>query len=337
MFPSFRQRLMILLGIASAGWLCLQVVPIARAADGCDGLVILSAAAPVRALAAVLAAAAAATIVGGFVGAWGNPLAGVFTLTASLALAASRGGPIDAWLATSGSREGYFRLAAEAVVWGVLIALFCEASLGLSGRLVRFLPASRGEGEDEPLAVQIDRHSHSAGQPPGGWPVGPRLANALGQLTGLQPRTMQSAIAPTVIVLVGSLLTIMFLRSTDVGQVTWGLALAYGLAALTAHQLAPLASILGMLVSPLAAAILWYLAIAAWAQSPERLLEAHYQGNLWAPGLALPAHYASAAVAGVAAGVGCSQVIWLGRIQAHGESAPGQDHPGTAAPGSARA
>jgi hypothetical protein len=301
MFPGFRQRLLILAGIAAAGWAFVQVVPLARAADGTPGLTLLLAGSPWQAIAAFAAIMAGAALLGALIGAWGNPLAGIFTLAAALGCAAAAGGEIEPWLRRADSPRIYLVWSVEAALWGVLIWALGSLCLELAARWRNRWtapppgdeprPASSGQGE--PAQTRGSRDP---------------LRQLVEDMRRLPPR-LQTIGALAVAIVVGSVAVAILVPVSDTWQVIWGVLIAFMLASLAADQMFPAAHPMALLLSPLATAAAWYALTGLVGADADAMLRAHFAGELKHAALALPVHYASAGVAGIAAGIGWSRYL----------------------------
>ena len=305
MFPSFRQRIMILLGVIVAGWIYVRIAPAAQAADGREGLTLLASAMPILAVMKFALVMLLAAIVGAFVGAWGNPLAGVFTMATALACAAVAGGGIDQWLGRVDSSRIYLTWAVEAGLWTALVWSLGSMCLEGGSRLrsrVRSLtddsdqlsadsPTSDRESQDQPSAATRD-------------PIRRLLAD-----TRTLPKAVQTGGALAAAMIVGSIAGSILMPTSDTWQVVWGLIVAYAIAGLVADQLFPRAQPMAILLSPLCSAVLWYLLAGLTGGEGDAMLQAYYTGQLWHMALALPIHYASAGVAGAAVGIGWSRYL----------------------------
>ena len=90
----------------------------------------------------------------------------------------------------------------------------------------------------------------------------------------------------------------------------------------TAHLLAAVS----ILLAPTLTSAAWYLFIGLTGGSGDQMLAAHFAGESWNVGLALPIHYASAGVAGAAIGIGWSQQLLSPQsITSHSDSESAQD------------
>ncbi|MEM1108081.1 MAG: hypothetical protein AAGH99_05240 [Planctomycetota bacterium] len=111
---------------------------------------------------------------------------------------------------------------------------------------------------------------------------------------------------------VGWVLTTALVRSGDPEQVVGGLVLAFTIAALVGHAVAPNHRPLPTLLAPAVVAIAGYL----WAQrslgladNPDALLTAWYARDFPAAARGLPLHYLTAGVLGCTIGLGVGQVF----------------------------
>ncbi|MEM9883611.1 MAG: hypothetical protein AAF800_11910, partial [Planctomycetota bacterium] len=242
----------------------------------------------------LLAAGAAAAVPAGAAAAAGNPISGVWAwaLAATLA-AAGGGGSALAGVARRAADAGrgetlYLRLAAEAALWAAGVWAAVAVITAVAGWARPRVPARRrsrhlGAGVE---LLGFDR----AGV------IGGLVTSAVGAVAGT-----------------------LLLRSAEPMQVVGGLALGFGGAALVGHAVSPSRRLGAFWLSPMLTAVGGY-AWGWWATagpdggtSPgdggDPLLAALYGGTL--PGLAgaLPVHYATAGLLGVAFGVGVGQLI----------------------------
>lgn len=270
MLSRYLERILIAAGFFAAWWLYDRAAASAHAADGTEGLSLLLAASPAKASVALIVATLLAAGVGAVIGALTQPLMGVFVFTGGLALVAGRGGSLDPWLRNVESSSAYFTLAGETAIWAAVMAVV----LGLYSRLFNFRPLEK----ESPQALA--------------------RGNGLQDFSGV-----------LVVTVIGFILTAKLLQAVNSGQVVCGLIASFVVSAMVAHRLFPKSHPLGILLSPLLAALGGYLWIALFGGDGERMLGGYFQGRFWAVGLALPAHYASAGVAGAAIGLGWSQSL----------------------------
>ncbi|MEM6459026.1 MAG: hypothetical protein AAF710_06505 [Planctomycetota bacterium] len=235
-----------------------------------------------------------AAAAGGVAAAAGNPVSGVWVGAWSATLAAAGGGGVALTgvarrAADAGRGETlYLRLAAEAGLWaaGVLAAVATVAGVAAWARpRVPAWGRSRHLGAGVAL-LGFDR----AGV------VGGLVTAAAGALAGL-----------------------LLLRSAEPMQVAGGLALGFSGAALLGHAVSPSRRLGAFWLAPMLTAVGgyawgWWVTAGPGVAPPEGaggdpLLAALYGGTL--PGLAgaLPVHYATAGLLGVAFGVGAGQLI----------------------------
>src|SRR5699024_2655579 len=126
MFPVFRQRLLIAISIAIGAIVWWQAVGPMRAGDALTGISLFQAQiGPLAAIFLVIAAGIPAILLGLSVTAIGNPLSGVFVITASLAALAGAGGGIQGFMWRSSLPGGYGWLIGESIIWlAGLLAVF---------------------------------------------------------------------------------------------------------------------------------------------------------------------------------------------------------------------
>ncbi len=292
MLPSLRQRLIIGLAVAigAASW--LLVAAALRAADGSTGLSIATASVGPAAAALIMLVAAVPAVIGGLIVAGtGNPLSGVFAVAAALCVVAIWGGSIDEWIIRDGaSAPGiYGWLIVEVGVW--------EAALVVVLILMKTVP----EHLRRPLTALIsDDHLNAD--------VAPRRI------------TVKSAAAAAICASIGTVLSIFLLRSTESGQVIWALILAFLIGGLAAHLIVPEGDCWAILLSPGLVAVVAYTWVLLSFDDKTPFLAAWYGVGRTAtavpgPALALPIHYASAALIGCTLGVGWAQGLNAARMR----------------------
>jgi hypothetical protein len=289
MFPKQRQRVVIGLAcVLGATVLCLAY-PRLGWGHPSAGLVLLhgetwAALGAVLWLLLTLVPVVAAAVVAA---ATGNPLSGPFVCTAALTTLAWRGGAIDSWMYHTDVPNSYGLLLAECFVWLVL--------------LIGVLAATERGG-----VALLHR-----------WP---RLESASlpGPRTRLALPDVQALSAGLVCLLVGGVLALLLIRSSDRSQVIDGLVLAFMLGGLAGQLIFPQNNPVAMLLSPLLAGMVAYgWVLFAYAgkgaagplagDAATQFFRKWYLGGLPGLALALPIHLASAGVMGCALGIGWAQ------------------------------
>ncbi len=279
MLPPLKHRLVIGLALV-LGALCwiLALGPL-RAADGSAGISLMDArCGTTLAVVLVVLAGLPAFGAGLLAASTGNPLAGAFTLAGALIPLASLGGPITGYYFRSPLPSVFKPLAVEAAVWLILMGT---------------------------AFVVIDRLRKS---------VRPRLENLvvkrhLGARIEFGVPGGTSLLAGLITAVGGALLCNILVQSPDCGQVTGGLLIGFALAAMIAQSVVPQHNPLVILLSPMLVALVSYIWAGRIYTTPDSLLADLYRGDLLNLVLALPVHYASAGVAGAAAGVGLAQTM----------------------------
>jgi hypothetical protein len=280
MFPKQRQRVIVIAAVL-LGTLAIQLVykPL-TAADGSPGIVLVhdGAAGSLHAALLVVPAAIPALLLGMVASATGNPLCGAFVMSAILTTLAWRGGSIDGWLLRTDVPGSYGQLAIEAVVW---LALWLGALVVL-GRTRTALAKAW---------PRLDKRDH------------------LGLDTRLGLPGSSDLLAGLVCAVVGGVMAFVLLRASDRGQVLTGLTLAFMLGGLAGQMAVPQHNPIAMLLAPFAVALAAYGWVLLHYPSGNALslLRAWHSGDLAGTALALPIHYASAGVMGVALGIGWAQ------------------------------
>ncbi len=283
MFPSLPQRLLIagsaLVGSLAIGW---AAGPLGGAV-GFPGISLLSAeVSPVWATAIALVAMLPAVVLS-LVLAWrGNPLAGIFVAAVSLTALACLGGSTDGWLWRAALPGAYGSLIVEAAIWA-----------GLWAAVIALIAVVRKRsGADDALPHHGRLHF--------GLPDGASL------LAGL----LCAAIAGTI--------AWFLVANTHTGQVVGGLIVAFAVAACVSQLLVPkAANPLPMLASPLLVAVVGYAWMLLSYDTDTALLRDWHRLRLPGLALALPIHYASAAMVGLSFGIGWAHGILQGQPTAN--------------------
>ncbi|MAE64540.1 MAG: hypothetical protein CMJ18_09750 [Phycisphaeraceae bacterium] len=301
MFPSIRHRLIILAAILICGWLWLLPATSLSTDDGSTGLSLMSARiGPVQAVGTALVIAAPVALLVLFVSAAGNPLAGLFVAGAGLVALATRGGPINGWIMrledpTFG--RTYQLLVVETLIWYAGLVLILLASQGFRTSIRSAI---------RPLADS--EHLGGASRI--------RVPSAEALLGGL----LASA--------VGAILGSLLIKSSDSAQVIASLFIAFTIGGLVGQLFFPQDNPGPLLLSSGLVAIATYGYVLFSFDSAQQLIEAWHDTTLpsWQgyPALAraLPVHYASAAVAGTAVGIGWAQGIMAGHQDEDAEQKP---------------
>lgn len=318
MFPTLKQRLGILAAIALGGWVFVRASSAAAQPDG--GCSLLFAESPLAAIVAMIAAGALTLGLAAAAGATGNVLAGPFVLGGAVLCAAVRGGGARQWLIHAQTpRADYLWLAAEAVLWFILIALALAAMFRLRPRVRAATPAWAVSPSFSDMADQLhlpadapDRHRAMtllAG------PIVPIVAEVLEAQQEARDKqrhshsAQQAWAAAFTAAIVGGILAWILLRNTETKQVAWGLGVAFMVGSLTGHLLFPGGRVLPIILSPLLTAAAGYVLAAMRYTNPDDLLHAVHTAQAVPLALALPVYYASAGVMGAAMGVGWAQAF----------------------------
>ena len=284
MFPRMRQRLIIITAVVvgAIGW--MSVADWLRAPDGSTGLSLTTAKVGWGwAVLAVGLAGLPALVLGLFVSVMGNPLAGIFSISAALTVLAGSGGSINGWVWRDEvcMPEAYGGLIIEMIIW--------EAGLVAMLAVVQFLrsPMRRRMAAlvfDDHLGVEYDSHYAKT----------------------------KSLAAGLICAVVAGVATFLLLRSSDTGQVVWSLILAFLLGGMSSQLIVPQCHPWAIVLSPVLVAVVGYTWVLTAFTNEESFWEAWNllgQSAMHIPGpaLALPVHYASAAVVGCTLGVGWAQ------------------------------
>lgn len=295
MLPSIRQRLIIACGLALGGACWLASRGMLSPADGSTGLSLFDARVGiVPAVVCVALAGIPALALGLLSSATGNPLSGVFTVAASLLILAGQDGSMSGWIRRTSLPDGYALLAAEMLIWqlGVVVILVATAKL-------------RSPMRSRWPALAFDDH--------------------LGVDTRIHFPQALSLAGGATCALVAGVLSFFLIRSDAAGQVIGALITAFAIGATVAQMVFPQPNPVGILFSPAIVAMAAYgyvlfsfgthdEVLAAWFAQTSSSAAAN--ARLPGPAMALPIHYASAALAGCAIGVGMAQAFDAARVQA---------------------
>jgi hypothetical protein len=299
---TLRQRSVLLIGAILAAFIWLQGIPAWTSAQGVAGASLLYAASPGQSIGLAIVLGAIVVIIAAATAALARVLHGVLALAVGLVFPAVRGGTIDEWLREAGSSQAYWLFVGESLLWALLIALAAVAIAAGARQLrprlrwTRMTPQQEGHfwGFEPPLNAGVLAGSSSRSPLP---PARRRRVNLLA-----------STFVSTVI---GATIAAMLVRSIEPWQVVWGIGIAFTVGSLLGHQMFPASNPLGLIVSPLIAAALWYGWAAITGGSSARMLHDYFGGSFTHAALALPIYYASAGVAGAAAGTLWSQAMFL--------------------------
>jgi len=201
-----------------------------------------------------------------------GPLAGAFSFTASLTLALTAEGDMQAWLSIAALPSAFTTLAYEAIIWAVILLTVICLLYVASARMRRVL--SRDSSQSMTL---IGLHWHSL-----------------------------LALATTVVV--GAVGTELLAASASNKQIITSLVIAFTVAGLMAGLMFPKAGALPALIAPMLLAIGAYLYVAGAFMNEAQILAAIYGRRVPGIALALPAFYASAGTLGCTLGLGVAQV-----------------------------
>jgi len=271
------QRLAIVIAAAVAGVVWLSLRGPLRAPDGSTGLSLFSAITqPATATMLLLIAGLPAVILAVIVSATGHPLSGVFSTAAGLSLLAAATGPIDGYMRRVTLPNSFGGLALEVLLlfigWACLLGVLAWARQPIRNRLPD-------------------------------WMRNPHFGGAWGRLD------RSAAMAGLVCAIVGGLLADVMIQSSATGQVIGALVLAFALGGLAGELLLGPTNPIWMLLSPAVVAITAYAWMMFDKADGEQVLAAWYAGDLPGAALALPIHYASAAVVGCTLGIAWAQSI----------------------------
>jgi hypothetical protein len=302
-----RQRTIVLIAVAIAGFLFWKAAPGARPASGVNGASLLLAASPVEATARFVGVGVLAAIVAGIAAGLTNPLMAPFVLGVGLCFAAVTGGSVDEWMRTVNSSGAYWMFAGESVTWLVIMATLLLLASAVGGFVYGQLPMSWRDSADLTQGPYAIRYGAGYG---GAMKLLWAATVELSKVTRLSGPAIHGLAAMVVAAAIGSVVTPFLVVSALTWQVVWGVGFAFCFGGLVAYTLFP-ARPVWILLSPLLSAMGWYAWIAVSNISTRELLVGYFQDPIRAPhaSLIFPIYYASAGVAGAALGIGWSMVL----------------------------
>lgn len=296
MLPSLRNRLVITVAAAVGALIWLSIGGHLRAADGSTGLSLMTARhGPVLSGLLVLVVGLPAVLAGGLASAVGNPLSGVFVAAVALSVLVGSSGGMEGWVFRHDARlpDDYLGLIVEMMIWMVCVLGMLYAVRFVQG-IVNWVVASHE-------------------------PVG-EITESL-----IRAKRLSSLAGFGVSAVVAGVVSVMLLRSPDRGQVICSLILAFFAGGLVATTVWPNSHPWAILMSPALVAIAAYGWVALSFSSASEFLQAWNSiGDsalrLPGPAVALPAHYASAAVVGCTLGIGGAQSMNRSRARLDGQA-----------------
>lgn len=271
------QRIIIITGIVLGGYLWTLAVPVLRAADGSNGVSLMSA--TINPLAATLTALLAGLPAAGMVvvaAAWGRINAGMFIAAAALAAVAVAGGPINGWMWRSELPGGYIGLIIEMLIWQAAIV-----GLWFAGQKLR-MPLQRRMTDPPEDTDEV---------------------TGFGQ-TGVMSMLVSAGAAMFV--------AWFLLRTSESGQVIGALVAAFAAGGFASRSLFPRATPLAVYLSPAIVAVIGYALVLMRFTEHDQVLSAWYHvaavgqtppTKMPPTAMALPIHFASAGLAGCTIGV----------------------------------
>lgn len=302
MLPRITQRLMMLTALVISTLCLLPALPLLKAADGSSGLSLVDArVGVVSACGLVLLAGLPALLLGLYVSSSGNPLSGVFTIGFALMILAAKGGSMTGLIYRQADRptdqpQGgsiFMQLEIEMVIWVLawclMMFLLRRYRLRIRSRCVprilqtNFSSQMEVEEDDTPRFVLHVR---------------PLLAGLL-------------------CAVLGWVLCRALMQTPTSGQVIGSLLVAFTIAGLSARLILPTGNVVYLLLSPLLVGFVSYAmgAVVHGSASADRLILLWQVGEITAPMLAMPIHWASAGLVGVSVGIGMAQAIDRVRIE----------------------
>jgi len=286
MFPKIRQRIFIGVAIVIGALAWYPIAGLLRAADGSTGLSLVSARVGLPlAIVWVLLSGLPIFALGLVASVIGNPLSGVFAVSASLCILAGIGGSVDGWFFRAHLPGDYGLLIVETMIWqtGVVIMLTVIQTL-------------RSPMRARWPALAYDDH--------------------LGMDTHVRWPATEAIIAGLICAAVSAGLAYFMLRTSNTSQVVFSLMAAFGIGGMVAHLIFPQTNPVGILLSPCLIAVGTYTYMLFGYGGTDEILAAWYAQRLPGLALGLPIHYISAGVAGCTAGIGISQGLEVARDRA---------------------
>ena len=279
--------------VGTLAW--MLVFPSLVPADGSPGVSLMDARAGTWLAGALLLFAGVPALLGAlYVGAAGNPLSGIFTVGFSLLILAGLGGSAEglylrqeAW-ASGGGGELFVKLEIELVLWAaawcLLMFLMRRCRTLIRDRFVPgplYTPySSASERLNEEDTPKFVLH------------VAPILAGLMS--AGL-----------------GWLGCIFLIRNGSAAQALGAIFVAFTIASLTARLTISTRNVVFLVLSPLLAGFVAYAhaAVVHAGASGTDLIGLLHREAILGPALALPIHWASAGMVGVATGIGMAQAV----------------------------
>ena len=280
MFPTVKQRVIIATGILIGAGLFAMGKELLMATDAGSGISLMSSrVGPTIATGLIAGIGLPVLAMGVFSSSSGHPLSGIFLISTSLFILA---GSIEGWLSRSSSAAGselpqrYVALIVETTIWqiGVLATIFAiHISRKKMRALLPIVATSSHLGDDTHF----------------------KLPRGLSLVSGLA------------CAMISALLGLILLKDNNAVQVMAGLFIAFSLGSLVTQLILPNTNPVPLLLSPALVAITTYAYVQFKFQSADEFHAAMWTSRLPGLALALPIHYTSAGVAGVAFGIGWAQ------------------------------
>lgn len=273
------QRVWILLTLVVGGFFMHWSVGALMAADGSPGITLTrSSAGWLGGVIWLVLTMVPLILVGLITSARGNPLTGIFAMGLGLCFFASQGGPMDGVFWHGDLPRHFGWLIAELVGWIGLWSVILFLVVGSRDKLRAHLG---------PWAQQDEYH----------------LGTSVTFAWLDKPGWISAVICAAVMGLIG----FMLLRTPDLGQVLWGLAIAGAVGGMMGRGITGSTNVAPVLISPLLLACAAYGFVLVQYDSSEAVIAAWYANQLHLAA-ALPIHFAAAGVSGVAFGLGVIQM-----------------------------
>lgn len=301
MLPRITQRLMMLTALTISTLCLLPALTMLTPADGSPGLSLMDTRAGlVWACGLLLLAGLPALLLGLYVSSSGNPLSGVFTIGFAFMILAAKGGSMTGLIYRQAERPAdhprggsiFMQLEIEMVIWVLAwsVMMFLLRLYRLRIRRL-FVPSILQTNFSSQMEIEEDDT--------------PRFVLLVRPL-----------LAGLLCAVLGWLLCRALMQTPTSGQVIGSILLAFTIAGLSARLILPTGNVVYLLLSPLLVGFVSYAmgALTHGSASADSLILRWQQGEITAPMLAMPIHWASAGLVGVSVGVGMAQGIDRVRI-----------------------
>ncbi|MEX2213373.1 MAG: hypothetical protein WD768_04555 [Phycisphaeraceae bacterium] len=290
MFPPPRNRTLVIAAILLGSWVWCFAAGALQPGDGSGAPALWWAAGgPALAILKLVLFGIPIIALSLIASATGNPLSGLFALATGLWVVAAQGNTIEGWFhRTDASLPGdYFKLAIELVIWCAAMLLFLFVAMRWRKRAQAAFP----------FLVDPDRGGED-------------------MTVGIPDRATWIAAFTTAIV--SAILAFFLVRTADSGQVIGALMLAFMLGSLLGDIVCAFlfqkhaTNVAWVVLAPLLVGLGAYFQTALGYGKDDAFREAIFGGRVSGLSLALPIHYASAAIAGCCLGAGWVRLLLPG-------------------------